>query len=47
MIDDKIIFFLCSAANAFYAGSLLPKESDVKFLTDLVEVIKYLIMFWH
>ena len=28
-----------SAANAFYAGSLLPKETNLKFLTDLVEDI--------
>lgn len=28
-----------TAANAFHAGSLLPKETNLKFLTDLVEDI--------
>ena len=28
-----------TAANAFYAGSLLPKQTNLKFLIDLVEDI--------
>ena len=48
-VDDALVQSLKSAlknddspataANAFYAGSLLPKEKDLKFLVDLVEDI--------